>query len=67
MQLCKWYIAENIKTMLVNSSYNKEKQKPLKKLIWKYIKLENPMEFKANYAAFIYQLNQLEAFKVKKH
>ena len=33
IQLYKWYIAENIKAILVNSSYNKEKQKPLKELI----------------------------------
>jgi hypothetical protein len=34
MQLYKWYIAENIKTILVNSgSYTKEKWKPLKELI----------------------------------
>jgi hypothetical protein len=52
---------------LVNSGYNKEKQKPLKELIWKYIKLKNPIELKANYAAFIYQFNQLEALKVKEH
>ena len=54
--------------MLVNSSsYTKEKQKPLKELIQKYIKLKNPVELKANYTAFIYQLNQPEALKVKKH
>ena len=34
MQLYKWYIAENIKTILVNSSgYTKKKWKSLKKLI----------------------------------
>ena len=54
MQLYKWYITENIKAILVNSSYNKEKRKPLKKLIQKYIKLENPIKLKANYAMFIY-------------
>ena len=38
MQLYKWHITKNIKAMLVNSSgYNKEKWKPLKELIWKYI------------------------------
>ena len=41
--------------MLVNSGgYTKEKWKPLKELIWKYIKSENPVELKANYTAFIY-------------
>ena len=41
--------------MLVNSSgYNKEKRKPLKELIQKYIKLKNPIKLKANYAVFIY-------------
>ena len=41
--------------MLVNSSgYNKEKRKPLKKLIWKYIKLKNFIKLEANYAIFIY-------------
>ena len=55
MQLYKWHVAKNIKTILVNSSYyTKEKRKPLKKLIQKYIKLENPVKLKANYAAFIY-------------
>ena len=55
IQLYKQYIAKNIKAILVNSSgYNKEKQKPLKKLIQKYIKLENPVELKANYTVFIY-------------
>ena len=54
MQLCKQHVAKNIKTMLVNSSsYTKEKQKPLEELIQKYIKLENPVKLKANYAAFI--------------
>ena len=33
MQLYKQYITENIKAILVNSSYNKEKRKPLKELI----------------------------------
>ena len=54
MQFYKWYITENIKAILVNSSYNKEKRKPLEELIWKYIKLKNPVELKANYTAFIY-------------
>ena len=54
IQLYKWYVAENIKALLVNSSYNKEKRKPLKELIQKYIKLENPMELEANCAIFIY-------------
>jgi len=41
--------------MLVNSGgYTKEKRKPLEELIWKYIKLENPVELKANRAVFIY-------------
>jgi hypothetical protein len=67
IQLCKWYVVNNIKAILVNSSCNKEKRKPLKELIWKYIKLENPVELKANYAVFIYQLNQPEALKIKEH
>ena len=55
MQLYKWHIAENIKAMLVNSGgYNKEKWKPLKELIQKYIKLENFIELKTNYTVFIY-------------
>ena len=33
MQLCEWHIAENIKAILVNSGYNKEKRKPLEELI----------------------------------
>jgi hypothetical protein len=34
MQLCKWHVAKNIKTILVNSSdYTKEKRKPLEELI----------------------------------
>ena len=45
---------EDIRAILVNSSYNKEKRKPLKELIQKYIKLENPVKLKANYAVFIY-------------
>jgi len=44
--------------MLVNSGgYTKEKWKPLEELMWKYIKLENPVKLEANCAAFIYQLN----------
>ena len=54
IQLYKQYVAKNIKAILVNSSYNKEKRKPLKKLIWNYIKLKNPVKFKANYTVFIY-------------
>ena len=55
MQLYEWYIAKNIKTILVNSGgYNKEKRKPLKKLIQKYIKLKNPIKFKANRTVLIY-------------
>ena len=55
MQLCKWHVAENIKTMLVNSSgYTKEKRKPLEELMQKYIKLKNPVKFKANCTVFIY-------------
>ena len=38
MQFCEEYITKNIKAILVNSGYNKEKRKPLKELIWKYIK-----------------------------
>ena len=46
IQLCKWYVAKNIKTILVNSGgYTKEKRKPLEELIQKYIKLENPVIF----------------------
>ena len=33
MQLCEWHVAENIKAILVNSGYNKEKRKPLEELI----------------------------------
>ena len=33
MQLYKWYITKNIKAILINSGYNKEKRKPLKELI----------------------------------
>ena len=55
MQLYKQYITKNIKTILVNSDgYTKEKQKPLKELIQKYIKLKNPIKLKANYTIFIY-------------
>ena len=55
MQLYKQYITKNIKTILVNnSSYTKEKRKPLEELIWKYIKLENPVKLKANHTTFIY-------------
>ena len=55
MQLYKWHVAKNIKTILVNSGgYTKEKRKPLEELIWKYIKLENPIKLKANYTIFIY-------------
>jgi len=58
MQLCKWHVAKNIKTILVNSgSYIKEKRKPVEELMWKYIKLKNPVELKANYTVFICQLN----------
>ena len=55
MQLYKQYVAKNIKTILVNSGgYIKEKRKPLKELIWKYIKLENLIKLKANCTVFIY-------------
>ena len=54
MQLYKQYIAKNIKAILVNSSYNKKKRKPLKELIQKYIKLKNSVKLKANYTTFIY-------------
>ena len=55
MQLCKWHVAKNIKTILVNSSsYTKERRKPLKELIQKYIKLQNPIELKANRTVFMY-------------
>ena len=54
--------------MLVNSGgYTKKKQKPLEELMWKYIKLENPVKLKANYTVFIYQLNQSKALKVKEY
>ena len=66
MQLCKWHIIKNIKTILVNSGkYLKEKQKTLKDLIWVYTKLENPAKLKANCNVLIYQLDQLEALKIK--
>ena len=55
MQLYKWYIVENIKTILVNSGkYLKEKQKILKNLIQAYTKLESLTELKANYNILIY-------------
>ena len=55
MQLYKWHVAKNIKAILVNSGgYNKKKRKPLEELIWKYIKSQDPIELKANRAAFIY-------------
>ena len=68
MQFCEWHIAENIKTMLVNSGgYTKEKWKPLEELMWKYIKSENLVKLEANHAAFTCQFNQPEAFKIKEH
>ena len=68
MQLYKWHIIKNIKTILVNSGkYLKEKQKILKDLIQVYIKLESPTKFKANYNILIHQLNQLEALKIKNY
>ena len=55
MQLYKWYIIKNIKTILVNSGkYLKEKQKILKDLIQAYTKLENSTKLKANYNILIY-------------
>ncbi len=68
MQFCKWHVAENIKTMLINNGgYIKEKRKPLAKLMWKYIKSENLVKLEANYATFICQFNRLETFKIKEH
>ena len=50
IQLYKWYVIKNIKTILVNSGkYLKEKQKTLEDLIWAYTKLESPAKLKANY------------------
>ena len=55
MQLYKQYVAENIKTILVNSGkYLKEKWKTLKDLIWAYTKLESPAELQANHNALMY-------------
>ena len=68
MQLYKWHVVKNIKTILVSSGkYLKEKRKILKNLIQVYIKLKSPAELKANYNIFIHQLNQLKAFKIKDH
>ena len=68
MQLYKWHVVENIKTILVNSGkYLKEKWKTLKDLIQVYTKLESPAELKANYNILMRQLNQLKAFKIKNH
>ena len=50
IQLYKWHVVENIKTILVNSSkYLKEKRKTLEDLIQAYTKLESPAKLKANY------------------
>ena len=63
MQLYKWHIIENIKTMLVNSGkYLKEKWKTLEDLIWVYTKSKSPTKLEANCDTFICQLNQPEAF-----
>ena len=68
MQLYKWHVTENIKTMLVNSGkYSKEKLALLVELIQSYIKLETPAELKANRTIFISQLKEQEAFKIRKH
>ena len=54
MQLYKWYVIENIKTILVNNGkYLKEKWKILKDLIQAYIKLESFIKLKANYNIFM--------------
>ena len=54
MQLYKWHVVKNIKTILVNSSkYLKEKQKTLEDLIQAYTKLESPAKLKANYNILI--------------
>ena len=54
IQLYKWYVIKNIKTILVNSGkYLKEKQKTLEDLIWAYTKLESPAKLKANYNILI--------------
>ena len=54
MQLYKWHVIKNIKTILVNSSkYLKEKRKILEVLIQAYTKLESPAKLKANYNILI--------------
>ena len=68
MQLCKWHVAKNIKTILVNSGkYPKEKRAPLVELMWNYIKSETPTKLKANYTAFTSWLKEQEALKIRKH
>ena len=68
IQLYKWHVVKNIKTILVNSGkYLKEKWKTLKDLIQVYTKLESPAKLKANYNTLMHQLNQLKAFKIKDH
>ena len=55
MQLYKWHVVKNIKTILVNSGkYLKEKWKTLKDLIWAYTKLESLAKLKANCDTLIY-------------
>ena len=54
IQLYKWHVIKNIKTILVNSSkYLKEKRKTLEDLIQAYTKLESPAKLKANYNTLI--------------
>ena len=55
IQLYKWHIVENIKTIVVNSGkYLKEKRKILKDLIQVYTKSESPAKLKANCNIFIH-------------
>ena len=68
MQLCEQHVAENIKTILVNSGkYSKEKQAPLVELIQNYIKLETPAKLKANCTIFISRLKEQEALKIREY
>ena len=54
IQLCKWHVVKNIKTILINSGkYLKEKRKTLDDLIWVYTKSESPIKLEANYNALM--------------
>ena len=66
-QYCEWHAFENIKKLLIDRGYSKEKQKIAKPLIWAYLKATTSSSLNTARATLMTALRPAEACYIKKN